>query len=1326
MRSLLPQALRARTRPAGDAGARHRGAPDRRWQALAAVTAVLTVAVAAVGVTRPDAAAAAGTGTVLLTDDFRSATTVASSYVVGGTNFTPCLTAGTSVTSTPVPGCAGTPDPNGQGALRLTANLNNQAGFLLYDKALPTKAGLDITFNQYQWGGTLADGITFFLTDGRYTLSRAGAFGGSLGYHHQATGADGVAHALLGIGLDVYGNYTVETNDTARCTSAHVSRTLVKNSVAVRGPGNGKSGYCLLGPAVPTSKLNQRGDGRTRPAPVQVRIVVDPPTTTPDPKVAVYLDGDLITSVDQPAELAATPTFKFGWGASTGGQNDFHEINFLQVESVDPIRSDLALTASTTAVASGDTATVALTARTDAASGPVPAGEPVVLTSDAPAGTAYGTPSGTGWDCSASTPTRVSCARTSTTAVDPGTTLPTVTVPLTRTSVGSSGRSTVTATVTAASDDTTLAADNTASAEVRWNPVVSAVEAPATVASATPAPAMVDPVVVGTAPFTVEVVQDQTPTVGTVAVVDGRLVLQPVAGASGDLRSTYRVTDAAGGVSNTATVSMRVSPVAAAGTATTTAGRTASVALDAPAGSGPFTAEVVARGAHLSAASVSVDDAGRPVVVATPAAGWSGTETVTYRVLDRTGVPSAPATVTVVVRPVAGDTTAEGFLDADGRATVTTTLPAGTGTGPFTYALVGDGDLGGAHATVTPSGELTVVADHGVSGSRTVRYTVGDGTSTSDEASVVVTVRPYLGPVAPVAGTTDAPLTADAPTLHGTGPVTWESTGPAGTAVTVAADGAVTLDPRGRSGTFDVALLARDADGQPSATQVVRFVVDPVAVAVDGEATASATPTATVLTPAAPTGTGPFTLSVAAGLPAALGTVAVDAAGTGLEVTPAPGVSGTLSATYVVTDASGLTSEPVRVELRVRPVVDGASARVPSGARTEVPLPAPTGTGPFTWTVTSAGPTEAGTVEVVDGVAIIRASAAYSGPCEVRYTVTDGSGLVSAEAVLAVTVDPTAPDEGAPGTAQQPGTAGSPVAGPTPHPSGTGPFRFTIVTPPAPEQGTATIDPDTGVVTFVPAPGFSGEADVVYAATDANGVTSDPATVTFRISPLAAPKGDTSPGSPGRPATTRAGVPTTVRLPAPVGTAPFTYELVDGPAPGQGTVTLDPRTGELAFVPARGFSGKVTVRYRVVDAQGLASAPQTVRIDVAPAVASAPATGTVAPGESTTVTLPTPVGRGPFTWTLVDGPSPDQGSVTLDPATGRLTFVAARGYTGTVRFTYTVTDADGVRSEVLSAGIEVRAALAVTGAGLLAPVGLALLLLAGGTVAVLSVRRRRA
>ncbi len=154
-------------------------------------------------------------------------------------------------------------------------------------------------------------------------------------------------------------------------------------------------------------------------------------------------------------------------------------------------------------------------------------------------------------------------------------------------------------------------------------------------------------------------------------------------------------------------------------------------------------------------------------------------------------------------------------------------------------------------------------------------------------------------------------------------------------------------------------------------------------------------------------------------------------------------------------------------------------------------------------------------------------------------------------------------------------------------------------------MGTATIDPATGVITFVPAPGWSGEAPVLYRVVDGNGDPSAPAEVVFVVAPVA-------PAAP-TPATTPAGTPVTVTLPAPVGTGPFTFTLVSGPTPEQGTLTLDPLTGEVRFVPAAGYAGTFEVVYTVTDANGLVSAPQVLGVTVAAPVAVTPAAPVAAP-----------------------------------------------------------------------------------------------------------------
>jgi hypothetical protein len=126
----------------------------------------------------------------------------------------------------------------GQGALRLTPSVNNQASFVLYDQALSTNNGLDISFNAAMWGATVlsqetingvtykfaADGFTFFLKDGEDTNSEAGFAGGSLGYStNQST--SGVSGALFGIGIDGYGNFPGVGFGGAICQSATATGT---------------------------------------------------------------------------------------------------------------------------------------------------------------------------------------------------------------------------------------------------------------------------------------------------------------------------------------------------------------------------------------------------------------------------------------------------------------------------------------------------------------------------------------------------------------------------------------------------------------------------------------------------------------------------------------------------------------------------------------------------------------------------------------------------------------------------------------------------------------------------------------------------------------------------------------------------------------------------------------------------------------------------------------------------------------------------------------------------------------------------------------------
>ncbi|MGA8207118.1 MAG: hypothetical protein WB867_03705 [Candidatus Dormiibacterota bacterium] len=376
--------------------------------------------------------------TSLLTESFTNSTVTSSNWVVGGTDFAPCLTASTDTTQTPIPGCGtdkvGLPpggDASGDGALRLTDNSTGEAGFILYNEPLPTQAGLVVNFDQYQYDGDGADGISFFLANGEDSLTAPGTPGGYLGYAGGDNGigvGDGVVNGLFGVGLDAYGNYSNFSNPgcPTYTPAAH------PNEVGVRGPGDDETGYCWLGGTgtLATPLLHEDADASRTDAGVlvAVQITMDPPSDT-TPEIHVSLNGTNVLNVPEPADLPTT--FKFGFSASTGAYTDIHEISGLQVATVNALAPswDLSGTTSGTFTAGG-TADFIFTATPDPAWGS--GVDPVTLTDTLEDGAKVASlPSGTGWNCAATVigSSTVSCSYTITGSQTPGVPLPSLTVP---------------------------------------------------------------------------------------------------------------------------------------------------------------------------------------------------------------------------------------------------------------------------------------------------------------------------------------------------------------------------------------------------------------------------------------------------------------------------------------------------------------------------------------------------------------------------------------------------------------------------------------------------------------------------------------------------------------------------------------------------------------------------------------------------------------------------------------------------------------------------------------------------------------------------------
>jgi uncharacterized repeat protein (TIGR01451 family) len=270
------------------------------------------------------------------------------------------------------------------GYLQLTDSAEDQSGAALFNQPIPADDGLDVTFEQWQYGNlpptnpnlpnVPADGISFFLINGEGDLTAPGAFGGSLGYAQKLPDDDpdnefqpGVNDGYLGIGLDVLGNYFGDWEHRGNgCPQGQRSPAGTgfrnpppgRNMVTVRGPGNDVLGYCfqtatatnldstagpwqstlpdeLQGPTpADLSDDPETAQAQLEPTRRTVRVTITP---APNPHVTVFVDFNdreglrEVLSFDAPEPVP--PTYKFGFAGSTGDLTDVHLIRNVSVSS---------------------------------------------------------------------------------------------------------------------------------------------------------------------------------------------------------------------------------------------------------------------------------------------------------------------------------------------------------------------------------------------------------------------------------------------------------------------------------------------------------------------------------------------------------------------------------------------------------------------------------------------------------------------------------------------------------------------------------------------------------------------------------------------------------------------------------------------------------------------------------------------------------------------------------------------------------------------------------------------------------------------------------
>jgi len=830
-----------------------------------------------------------------------------------------------------------------------------------------------------------------------------------------------------------------------------------------------------------------------------------------------------------------------------------------------------------------------------------------------------------------------------------------------------------------------------------------------------------------------------SPTHGAATVdADGTYSYVPDAGFSGADSFGYSLSGDGG--STTGTVSIVVTPTAADHVATVASGDPLDVTVTG--------LKLGSEGTGLTVTDLSITSAtAHGTVVADGSTGWtytsdatfSGTETLTYTLRDAHG-STTTASLTVTVTPVAA---ADTVTVASGGVAIAD--PAhGVLADDHGSGLHVTGHTGPGHGTLTlgNDGGYTYTPAAGFSGTDAFSYTVTDSSGQTATTSVTITVRPVAVDDS-VATTVGHTVTGDVVANdRGTGLGVATTSLPAHGTVALASSGAYAYAPdAGFSGTDAFTYRLTGDGGTSDAT--VTIAVGPVAVD-DAATTPAGTPYSSGSAALTDNDEGSG-LTVVAHTAPSHGTLTVHADGT-WRYLPDAGFSGSDAFTYTAHDGTG-SGTTATVRLLVTPTAadddytvastgtltvaaaDGALANDVGASTTAALLATPV--------LLVAG--SHGTLTLAaDGAFTYAPPAGFSGVDTFAYRTTGDGG--TADAVIRITVTPTAPDDVVTTTA---GTAVTVDAahGVLANDAGSG-LRVDSST--APTHGTATVAAD-GSYTYTPDAGFSGTDTFTYTASDASQATVT-ATVTVTVLPRAVGDTATMPGNTTLTRDAAHGV-----LGDDLGSG---LQVTGHTAPAHGTLTIG-ADGAFTYVPELGWSGTDAVTYTVTDTEGRTSAATltiTVRALVSPPAgvddtrAGTPG-GTVtldptandAPGDHLTID------RG--TLVLVDPETgKDATTVTTSAGTwrvladGTVTFTPADGFSGTAHVAYRVLNSGG---QTITASITVvypaapvvpgapvqpdpppHSPLASTGADARIEVLAALaLVVAGGTLLV--VRRRR-
>jgi len=806
--------------------------------------------------------------------------------------------------------------------------------------------------------------------------------------------------------------------------------------------------------------------------------------------------------------------------------------------------------------------------------------------------------------------------------------------------------------------------------------------------------------------------------------ITGQVVYTPNSNFFGVDSFTYTVEDDAGATSTPATVFVTVAPVndaPVAGADSVSTNEDAAVSLNVLANDSDVDGTVNRTSITIASQpgnGTAFYDPFSGQVVYRPASNFNGVDSFTYTITDNLGVTSAPAVVTVTVNDVNDVPTGVADTGSTSEDTAVTL-----------NVLVNDTDIDGnlvpgsvaveqstnGSVSVNPDGTLVYTPNSDFNGVDSFAYTVEDNDGgVSAPTTVTVTVSPVNDAPRAIADSVstneDTALTfnvvANDTDVDGSlNPGSVVVTAPTNGSATVDANGVVTYTPNSDfNGVDSFTYTLVDGEGATSTPAVVTVTVNAVNDAPLGVADSASVDEDGILTLDVIANDTDIDGSLDASTVAVVtgptsGSVSIDESGAVI-YTPDSDFFGVDSFTYTVADDSGATTAPTTVTVTVNPVNDAPvatddTATVNEDGQIAINVLAndsdvDNAIGDLTVELV-ADPTQ-GSVEIdaTDPNRVVYTpDADFNGIDSFTYVVVDADGASSSVATVFVTVNgvndaPVATND-AISTDEDTAIAINVLANDTDIDAGDAILPSSVAIASQGSSGSATVNAETGEITYTPDDDFFGVDSFTYTVADGNGATSTPATVFVTVNPVSDP-----------PTAVNDAISTDEETAVSLNVLANDTD-VDGDlilqetlsvvsAPSNGSVTVDLETGVVTYNPNSDFFGVDSFTYTVFDETGSEAQPATVFVTVnnvndAPfAVNDSLVIDEDTVGSVNIITNDTDVDGSLVRSSLTLVSRPSNGSVLINRLTGVATYRPNSDFFGVDSFTYTVRDNSGATS----------------------------------------------